>query len=366
MKKRRGGVAVTSVLLATLAMLSGCATIGPEKVPMDRANYNDSITESWKQQLLLNIVKIRYVEPLFFVDIGDIVAGYTMETGANVGFSRTFFDPLAMADSSKFDLGVSGKYTDRPTITYKPMSGAPFRKAVMSPMPLRNVVLSLESGVSANFLVNLGVRSINGLRNETLSPQGHLPAEKSFKRVVEIIAQLQRANAVHMRTEPTHKGGEANLWLALGGMRPSAEVTLLVRELRVLLDLDPPVSEYELVSAPNLRNKRQIVLQTYSLMQIMAYVSAHVDVPKEDVASQRAMPSLAVASEDGLLGAIAVRCTEPKPLQAFAAVKFHEHWFWVDDHDLATKRVFSFLMLAFTIMEDGRGATPLQMTIPVQ
>ena len=34
----------------------------------DRADYNSSLTESWKRQILLNIVKVRYVEPLFFME----------------------------------------------------------------------------------------------------------------------------------------------------------------------------------------------------------------------------------------------------------------------------------------------------------
>lgn len=47
-----------------LAALSGCASIGPGKIVSERTRYNASITESWKQQILLNIVKIRYVEQI--------------------------------------------------------------------------------------------------------------------------------------------------------------------------------------------------------------------------------------------------------------------------------------------------------------
>ena len=46
-----------------------------------------------------------------------------------------------------------------------------------------------------------------------------------------------------------------------------------------------------------------------------------------------------------------IHTAQTKPKESYAAVHYHGHWFWVDDRDLTTKRVFSFLMLAFTLME---------------
>ncbi len=366
MNHRRRNRLITGALLLVLALLSGCATIGPGKVPLDRASYNSSITESWKEQLLLNIVKIRYVEPLFFVDIGDIVAAYTLETGANMDFSRSLFDLATSSDSSLFGLGVSGKYTDRPTITYKPMTGAPFRKGVMSPLPLRSVALGIESGISANFLVSLGVRAVNGQRNEALSPQGHVMAQSGFQRVVELLSQLQLANGVHVRSESQPGAGDPLLFLSLGGRNPSAEVLAMKTELLELLDLDATQREYELSTVPDPRDRTRISLQTFSLLQIMAALAARVDIPEKDIVEKCAMPSLAGAPTESVLGEVSIRCAKLKPSNAYAAVKFHGHWFWVSDNDLATKRVFSFLMLAFTMMEDSGKSAPLQLTLPVQ
>jgi len=363
------------VLLSCLGALSGCGSIGPGRMLQDRTDYNASFTESWKRQILLNIVKIRYVEPMFFMDVGDIVAGYTMETGGNVGFSRNMYDaPTPITDNNnpvlgnfgRLELGVSGRYTDRPTITYKPMTGAPFRRGVMSALPVRNVMTGLDTGVSAQFLFNLGVRSLNGLRNASLSASGSQTAQDGFKRSAEILAQLQLAGALRVRTEPTQQGREGRLLVSFGGKRPSPEVAALVAELKKLLDLDPAVYEYEVIGDSEAQNRQQIAMQTYSLMQIMASVAARVDIPMEDVVSKRALPSAPDAPGSGVMGAVAVHSGGVKPPDAFAAASFHGHWFWVDDRDIATKRVFSFLMLAFTLMEDKAGSPPPQLTIPVQ
>ena len=375
MRKNWGGPSIAGVLLAGLALLSGCASIGPGRMVQDRTDYNASLTESWKRQILLNIVKIRYVEPMFFMEVGDIVAGYTLETGGNAGFSRSMYDsPTPITDNNnpvfgnfgRLEFGVTGRYTDRPTMTYKPMTGAPFRRGVMSPMPLRNIMTGLDSGVSAQFLVSLGVRSINDQRNAALTVQGQMPAQPGFKRTVEILAKLQLYNALRVRSEQPQHGQEGQLFLIVGGKNPTPEVAALVRELQDLLDLDPAVREYEVLGLAETGNRRQIAVQTYSLMQIMAAVAARVDIPETDIAAKRAIPGSPEAPGEGVMKPVAVRTGGLKPLDAYAAVNFHGHWFWVNDDDLATKRVFSFLMLAFTLMEDKSPNLPVQMTIPLQ
>src|SRR4051794_14517992 len=45
------------MLLGVLVMSSGCHSIGPGKVAVDRFDYSSAIADSWKQQTLLNIVK---------------------------------------------------------------------------------------------------------------------------------------------------------------------------------------------------------------------------------------------------------------------------------------------------------------------
>ena len=55
-----------------------------------------------------------------FVDVSSIVAGYSLQAGVNVGATES----SAKAIQGNFvAAGAQAVYTDRPTITYVPMTG---------------------------------------------------------------------------------------------------------------------------------------------------------------------------------------------------------------------------------------------------
>jgi hypothetical protein len=103
-------LAAAGVLLTS----TGCHSMGPGTVTTDRFDYSTAIADSWKQQTLLNIVKLRYVDLPVFVDVSSVVAGYSMQTGVSVG-GRLSSQSSLLGNS----LNASGQaiYTDRPTIT---------------------------------------------------------------------------------------------------------------------------------------------------------------------------------------------------------------------------------------------------------
>ena len=63
---------------------TGCKHLGPQSIAADRSDYSSSIADSWKQQTLLNIVKLRYLDLPVFVDVSSVVAGYSMQTGGSI------------------------------------------------------------------------------------------------------------------------------------------------------------------------------------------------------------------------------------------------------------------------------------------
>ena len=68
----------------TSVAVGGCSTLGPRTVRSDRFNYNKAGADSSNQQFLLNIVRLRYGEPIYWLEIGSMLSQYTFVAGATV------------------------------------------------------------------------------------------------------------------------------------------------------------------------------------------------------------------------------------------------------------------------------------------
>ena len=72
------------VLCLALLLVGGCLSIGPRTFSRDRFEYSGSLAESWNNQMLLNLVKTRYLDLPIYLEVGQIVSGYSLETSLNV------------------------------------------------------------------------------------------------------------------------------------------------------------------------------------------------------------------------------------------------------------------------------------------
>ena len=121
-RKMRWKIFPTVILLLTA--LSGCASIGPGTVARDRFDYVSAISDSWKSQMLFNLVKLRYGDAPVFLDVASVINMYGIES--IVGFSGSWTENTPVPPwpfSALYNMFGSAKYAERPTITYSPLSG---------------------------------------------------------------------------------------------------------------------------------------------------------------------------------------------------------------------------------------------------
>src|SRR5437016_7938293 len=187
---------LTLINLLLVALLTGCSSLGPRTIPGDRSEYSNSIGESWKRQTLLNIVKLRYLDPPIFVDVGQIVAGYSLETSFSAGGSLP--ENAALGGNTAI-LGGSSRFTDRPTITYTPLTGNKFLKALMTPLPPDSVFFTVQSGYAADAVFFASVAAMNGLKNQESTIAGVSPPDADFLRALELLRKIQLSGALGMR-----------------------------------------------------------------------------------------------------------------------------------------------------------------------
>jgi hypothetical protein len=333
----------------------GCRSLGPRTIPKDRADYSEAIGDSWMRQTLLNIVKLRYNTPPVFVDVASVVGGYSAETEAG-GFV-TFGFP----GTDNLNLNGKFRYTDRPTITYTPMTGNKFMRGLLIPIRPEEIFFCVQAGWSAEVILKAGLASINGLRNREFSPGGATAADPGFDRVLQLMERIRQSGLVGVRIEVDEQGRQTAL-LTIHDANITGDVLNDVRGLRSLLRLNSEVHEFKLVFGSVPMNDREVAVRTRSLVQIMSLISSEMEVPAEHIAEGRTIPGPRYADRP----LIHIHCSPDKPTDAAVAVQHRGHWFWVDDRDVPSKRGFSFLMLLFTLADAGEQQNLPLITIPAQ
>ena len=101
----------TCIIIAVLttAWLSACQNLGPEAVRVGRSRYNEAIHQTDKQQLLQNIVRLRYKDFPYFFEVSTVVAAPAFE--AFVDGSVTLGNIL-----DAYNIGGGLRYGEAPII----------------------------------------------------------------------------------------------------------------------------------------------------------------------------------------------------------------------------------------------------------
>jgi hypothetical protein len=351
------------LLLLPIAALAACTNFGPKTIPRDRFEYSASIADSWKRQTLLNVVKLRYLDLPTFVDVGQIVSGYSIAT--TLGAGATIAGEELVPPGNTLNVSGATRFEDRPTITYTPLTGSRFVRSLMTPLPPDAVFFTIQSGWAADGILAVAASSINGLRNQSVSASGMTPPDPEFLRVLQILRELQLSGAVGMRIVRGTEGKQASI-LTLRTERVLPEVRERCVELRKLLHLDPDAQELELVYGSIAANDKEVAVLTNSILHVLMTMSTYVEVPANDVSEGRATPGWAEEGTDVGRRRIRILCSEARPQDAFTSVEYRGHWYWIDDRDLVSKRALAVVMLLFTLSDSGERENLPLITIPAQ
>jgi hypothetical protein len=361
MKTTRTQNLLAAALVSTLA-LCGCTHLGPKTVAVDRFDYSTAIADSWKQQTLLNIVKLRYMDLPVFVDVASIVSGYSMQTGVNI--NGTLSSKTAL-QGNFVAAGGQAIYTDRPTVTYVPMTGEKFLHGLITPIDPKNIFFMLQSGYAADFLLGLTVESLNGVRNRSTAAGAVREADPEFVRALQLLREVQAAGAMGMRVEEDKAKGSTGVVFFRRDDVP-ADIAEKAAEVQRLLKLSADQDKYVLTYSPVRGTANELAVNSRSMYQIMQAFASYIDVPEKDLKEHRAVPAIESVPQNANPSPVRLHSSKEKPADAFAAVHYRDYWFWVDDRDWRTKRALTAVMFFFTLAETGdTGKLPL-ITIPAQ
>jgi hypothetical protein len=340
-------------LLMLLPLLGGCLNIGPNTIVQDRFKYNQAIRDSWEEQMLTNMVAMRYGESPVFLNVSSVIAQYGLETraGAGAGINTGFVGDETLQGNAAL------VWSERPTISYAPVEGRDFATNLLTPIKPAEIFALIEAGWNAERSLRLLLKSINGVtaydpRTRRLDP--------AFFKVLDAFKVLQDEEALGIRREV--EGDEVRTFLYLREVtaNPAIEEALDVMETELRIgEGDEGDRGVEVVFGPYYKGPNTIAMQTMSVMDILQESSAYILAPESHVQEGRTRPNRLLDSDDPQTRPLLrIYSSEKRPEDALVKIQSRGWWFYIDDRDIDSKKAFSFLMILMQLsaaQQEDRG-----------
>jgi hypothetical protein len=271
--------------------------------------------------------------------------------------------PVAGVGDSK-SVGGTARYTDKPTITYSPMMGERFARSLMKPLPPPAILQLIQAGYPIDAVLRVTTQSINGIRNRYGGLARPRLADPEFYPLLERMRQLQNSGALSLRVEKTAENEGVLMTFRAKVVDPELEKEVL--EVRKTLGLDPAAREFKIAYGAIPKDDKEVAILSRSMLEIIIDLGSYIQVPAQDVAEKRVManlPTEIVAGVD-VPPLLRIASSAHKPDDSFVTVPYRGQWFWIDDRDMRSKSLFTFLMFVFSLTEtQGKDGAPI-VTIP--
>lgn len=386
--------------------------MGPKAIRYTRVRYNEVIRDTNDQQLLLNIVRLRYADSPVFIDLPNITSQFEMAGRGN------YLGGVGNQFPGKTNLGLGElSLRDTPTLSYHPREGREIAKSLLTPLSA-DLFIVVNAGADLGQLLLMTINDINDVPNApaatNLVPQ--VPSDNAlFLRGIRLLSSLSERDATELAfgtneeseksSDPIPKSsvqGRDLLNAARDGYvyraRGEGQITLLKREKELFLKIRPQYvdsPEMQEVArifhlAPGLRKYKvkselteeaeerlprplgddTFYLNMRSVLQIMTFLSKGVCVPEEHV---RTGVAPVTVGPDGtpfdwpriIAGTFFVHAQKHRPHAAEVAVYYRGYWFYIAQDDVSSRALLAILELLFALQEsDGKNVGPL-LTLPL-
>jgi len=398
-------------------LCAGCSAFGPAALETSRLQYNEAVKKTTEEQLLLNIVRLRYTDTPSSLAVSAIAAQF--EIAKN--FQITPFFVASGAEVAKSyaavlpQFGISG--VDRPTFSLTPLDDQEFTRKLFTPLPLDGIVYLAKTTWPIATVFRLYLENLNWVPNaQTASgPTPKLPPTyREFLQGVRGLQALQERGQVVFTVEERaevqgsplppssvtgrdiveaaksgyeYRHGDGGTWTLLRKttqpvllVDPQAAESAEMREVAQAFKLKPgltrfPITQETFSPFPATYPKEGVTgidLETRSLLQALYFVSHGIDIPVEHadagLATVTRDPTGAPFDwrqvTDGLFRVHSVK-SDKRPLTAHVAVPYKGYWFYIDETDHDTKSTFSLLIELSRLELTGKAGSGPILTLPV-
>ena len=363
-------------LIISLVLSAGCSISSRTSMYGNggRTAYNIAAQNTTNQELLLNLVRLRYSDTPYFLELNSITSQFT--------YGGKFVPSIPAPGFNQTNPGIfEGElsWQNQPTIQYAPLQGKDFAIQLMSPIDLRVIQGLIFTGWNVDRVFRLLVQNMSNVSNACLAsnlPTPSTPPDyKEFNEIVTLMHFFQENNQLQIGVLYEGKEEENVNNIAL---QPNVIQIIFPSEgekAKKLAHLLPGTrlikGKYVISMRQDFNEQAKIGIMTRSLLSCMYYLSLGVEVPPSEVAAgivgvtkcgENATPfNWHYVVGDLLTINWSYRC----PQSAYLAVPYRGYWFYIDDTDIESKHTFVLLQQIYNLQaKQEQKETPL-LSIPL-
>ncbi len=369
--------ALLSFIITSTFFLTGCHVSSRTSMygSGGRTSYNVAAQNTTNQELLLNLVRLRYSDTPYFLELNGITTqfNYTGKILPSVkipGFNQD--NPAA--------LGGEFSWSNQPTIQYSPLEGKDFAIQLMQPLDLRIIQGLLLTGWDVDRVFRLLIQNMADIPNAN-SASGPIPVRpphyKKFFECLVLLRHFQSLGQLQVGVRYIPHGDTPLSEEDACKQRPNtvqisfpANGAESVRLAELLEGVSRTKGRYVLNMRQAFNEEAEIGIMTRSLLSAMYYLSLGVQVPPRDL--QAGIVAITQNCDGSLFDwnevvgdLFEIQWSRHYPEHAYLAVAYRGYWFYIDDSDVNSKRTFVLLQQIYNLQARQQEKESPILSIPL-
>lgn len=340
-----------------------------------RTSYNVAAQNTTNQELLLNLVRLRYSDTPYFLELNSITTQFNFSTRILPTVKIPGFD-----EDNPASIGGEFGWSNQPTIQYSPLEGKVFAIQMMQPLDLRMIQGLIFMGWDVDRVFRLLIQNMANIPN-AVAASGPIPENpphyQKFLECLELLRHFQELGELqigvrfiphgdtHISEDEACKQEPNAIQISFPSNGGQSD-----RLADLLEGVKMSKGRYVLNMRQAFNEEASLGLMTRSLLSAMYYLSLGVEVPPKDVAAGTVAMT---QNKDGSLfdwhpvigDLLTISWSYRKPDYAYLAVPYRGYWFYIDDADVSSKRTFVLLQQIYNLQAKQQEKEDPLLTIPL-
>lgn len=367
-------IAVLICCFAITCLLGACAGglgFGPGRLAPTRIDYNEAIQRSNNEEMLLNLVRMKYFEQPLFLQVGSVASSFSYNLSGSVGATLPEHHSVSDGAYNVYSPNIGGQFSDSPTVTYTAYQGQTYAQQFLADMDFDRFVTLYKAGWDIEYLMPILFVRFGTIDHNYDARTGFMAEHHArFMKLTDIMARMDdRGDLDILKVNLSDNATATVMRMDFANATEAQTVqTLIGSDLAIKVNAAGRYhTTFKLVPANMLRHMPRdadglpiVPLRLRNCLRAIDYIAQGVQVPKEHVAKGRA-----VDLNRYFMGLCAIFVSADEPTDAYVAIRHDKLWYFIRADDNRSKEVFQLLMNIFSLQSADPPKNAPVLTLPV-